>query len=99
MRIRTGLCLLACCAALAACTADPHKGPNTSVTTPHVGRPAPPASAQAALSGEPFTPYAALGLSNNDGLAPNESSFNLGGACMTAAGYPNVSGRATPCAC
>ena len=96
MRIRTGLCLLACCAALAACTADPHKGPNTSVTTPHVGRPAPPASAQTALSSEPFTPYAALGLSNNDGLAPNESSFTLGGACMSAAGYPNVNDADVP---
>ena len=96
MRIRTGLCLLACCAALAACTAEPHQGPNASVTTPRVGRPAPPASAQTALSGEPFTPYAALGLSNNDGLAPNESSFALGGACMSAAGYPNVSDADVP---
>jgi hypothetical protein len=96
MRIRTGLCLLACCAALAACTADPHQGPTTSVTTPRVGRPAPPASAQAALSGEPFTPYAALGLSNNDGLAPGESSFGLGGACMSAAGYPSVSDGDVP---
>jgi hypothetical protein len=96
MRIRTGLCLLACCAALAACTADPHKGPNTSVTTPHIGRPAPPASVQAALSSEPFTPYAALGLSSNDGLAPGESSFALGGACMTAAGYPNVNDADIP---
>jgi hypothetical protein len=96
MRIRTGLCLLACCAALAACTADPHKGPNTSVTTPRVGRPAPPTSAQAALSSDPFTPYAALGLSNNDGLAPGESSFALGGACMSAAGYPNVNDADIP---
>jgi hypothetical protein len=96
MRIRTSLCLLACCAALAACTADPHKGPNTSVTTPHVGRPAPPASAQAALSRDPFTPYAALGLSNDDGLAPGESSFSLGAACMSAAGYPNVNDADVP---
>lgn len=96
MRTRTGLCLLACCAALAACTADPHKGPNANVTTPHVGKPAPPASVQAALSSEPFTPYASLGLANNDGLAPNESSFTLGGACMTAAGYPNVSDTDVP---
>ncbi len=96
MRIRAGLCLLACCAALAACTADPHKGPNTSAATPRVGRPAPPASAQAALSSDPFTPYAALSLSNNDGLAPGESSFALGGACMSAAGYPNVSDGDVP---
>jgi hypothetical protein len=97
MRIRTGLCLLACCAAaLAACTTGPHKGPNTAVTTPHVGRPAPPVSVQAALSSEPFTPYAALGLSNNDGLAPNQSSFALGAACMSAAGYPNASDTDVP---
>jgi hypothetical protein len=91
MRIRTGLCLLACCcAALAACTADPAKGPNTTVTTPAVGRPPPPASAQAALSSEPFTPYAALGQSSNDGLAPGESQYSLIGPCMNAAGYPGV---------
>jgi hypothetical protein len=97
MRIRTGLCLLVCCyAGLTACTAGPPTGPNTAVTTPHVGRPAPPVSVQAALSSEPFTPYAALGLSNNDGLAPNQSSFTLGGACMSAAGYPNVSDTDVP---
>jgi hypothetical protein len=91
MRIRTGLCLVACCcAALAACTAGPHQGPNTTVSTPSVGRPAPPASAQAALSGEAFTPYAALGMSSNDGLAPGESQYSLVGPCMSAAGYPGV---------
>jgi hypothetical protein len=43
MRIRTGLCLLVCCyAGLTACTAGPHKGPDTTVTTPHVGRPQAP---------------------------------------------------------
>ena len=91
MRIRAGLCLLACCcAALAACTPGPPKGPDTTVSTPSVGRPPPPASAQAALSGEAFTPYAALGLSANDGLAPDESGFTLAGACMSATGYPGA---------
>ncbi|HEY2576824.1 MAG TPA: hypothetical protein VGI74_11000 [Streptosporangiaceae bacterium] len=97
MRVRTGLCLLACCCVgLTACTADPHKGPNTTVVTPHVGRPVPPSSAQAALSREAFTPYAALGESSNDGLAPNESDFALTAACMSAAGYPNVSPNDIP---
>ena len=94
MRIRTGLCLLiCCCAGLTACTASAPKGPNTTVTTPSVGRPQPPSSVQAALSRDAFTPYAALGQSNNDGLAPNESNFTLAEACMTAAGYPNVRRR------
>ena len=90
MRTRTGLCLLiCCCAGLAACTAGDPNGPNTTVTTPRVGWPQPPASAQAALSREAFTPYAALGESNNDGLAPGESQFALADACMTDAGYAN----------
>jgi hypothetical protein len=88
MRIRAGLGLLACCcAALAACTAAPPKGPDTTVSTPAVGRPPAPASAQAAVSTEAFTPYAALGTSSNDGLAPGESSDALATACMSAAGY------------
>jgi hypothetical protein len=90
MRTRTGLCLLACCAALTACTAAPPKGPDATVTTPAVGRPPAPASAQAALSGDAFTPYAALGQSLNDGLAPGESQYALIGPCMNAAGYPGV---------
>jgi hypothetical protein len=91
MRIRTGFCLLAgCCAALTACTAGPPKGPDATVTTPAVGRPPAPASAQAALSSEAFTPYAALGLSSNDGLAPGESQYTLVGPCMNAAGYPGL---------
>jgi hypothetical protein len=90
MRTRTGLCLLiCCCAGLAACTAGDPNGPNTTVTMPRVGRPQPPSSAQAALSREAFTPYAALGESNNDGLAPSESQFALADACMTDAGYAN----------
>jgi hypothetical protein len=97
MRIRAGLCLLACCCAiLAACTAAAPKGPKTTVRTPSVGRPQPPASAQAALSQEAFTSYAALGLSDNDGLAPGESGFTLGAACMTAAGYPTSGGSSVP---
>jgi hypothetical protein len=91
MRIRIGLCLVCCCcAALAACTAAAPKGPNTTVHTPSVGKPPPPASAQEALSSEAFTPYAALGMSSNDGLAPGESQYTLVGACMDAAGYPGV---------
>jgi hypothetical protein len=90
MRIRTGCSLLiCCCAALAGCTASAPKGPDTAVSTPRVGRPQPPSSVQAALSRDAFTPYAALGQSNNDGLAPNESSNALATACMTAAGYSN----------
>jgi hypothetical protein len=60
------------------------------VRTPSVGRPQPPTSVQAALSRDPFTPYAALGQSDNDGLAPGESDFAFTQACMTAAGYPNA---------
>ena len=91
MRIPVGLCLLACCCAgLAACTAAAPKGPDATVTTPAVGRPPAPVSAQAALSGEAFTPYAALGISSNDGLAPGESQYTLAGPCMSAAGYPGV---------
>jgi hypothetical protein len=90
MRTRTALCVLACCAALAACTAAAPKGPDTTVSTPSVGRPPPPASVQAALSSEAFTPYAALGTSNDDGLALGESNYALAAACMSAAGYPGA---------
>jgi hypothetical protein len=90
MRTRTALCLLACCAALASCAATAPNGPNTTVRTPSVGRPPAPASAQAALSSEAFTPYAALGISNDDGLAPGESQYAFVGGCMSAAGYPGV---------
>jgi hypothetical protein len=91
MRIRTGLGVLACCgAALTACTAAAPTGPSNIVTAPSVGKPPPPASGQAALSSEAFTPYAALGLSSNDGLAPGESQYTLAGPCMSAAGYPGV---------
>jgi hypothetical protein len=91
MRTRTGLGLLACCCvAVAACTAGPPTGPTATVTTPAIGRPPAPASAQAALSSEAFTPYAALGLSSDDGLAPGQSSYALIGPCMSAAGYPGV---------
>jgi hypothetical protein len=89
MRIRPGLILLICCASLTACTADTSSGPDVTVSTPSVGRPQPPSSVQAALSSEAFTPYSALGQSNNDGLAPNESGYALSTACMAAAGYPN----------
>jgi hypothetical protein len=90
MPTRTALCVLACgCAALAACTAPPPKGPDTTVTTPAVGRPPVPASVQAAFSSEAFTPYAGLGSGNN-GLAPGEGGLALAAACMTAAGYPSA---------
>jgi hypothetical protein len=81
--------ILICCAGLAACTATATKGPDTSVTTPSVGTPPPPDSVEAALAKEAFTPYAELGESVDDGLAPNESDSALGAACMAAAGYPN----------
>jgi hypothetical protein len=90
-RIRIGLCyLIGCCAAMTACTAAPPKGPDAAVSTPSVGRPPAPPSVQVALSSEPFTPYAALGISSNDGLAPGESQYALAGPCMSAASYPGV---------
>lgn len=88
MRIQIGLSLLVLCAGLAACTASAPKGPDVTVSTPSVGRPPPPSSVQAALSRMAFTPYAALGQSGNDGLAPGASDFALTAACMAAAGYP-----------
>ena len=93
MRIRSGIGVLltgVCCAGLAACTAAGSSGPDVTVTDPSVGRPAPPDSVQAALSRVAFTPYAALGLSSNDGLAPNESANAITEACMSAAGYPGA---------
>ncbi|MGH3174770.1 MAG: hypothetical protein ACRDPF_13015 [Streptosporangiaceae bacterium] len=89
MRLRTGL-LICCCIGLAACTAGAPKGPDVTVSTPNVGRPQPPSSVQAALYRMAFTPYAALGQSDNDGLAPGESSYALAQACLTAAGYPGA---------
>jgi hypothetical protein len=90
--IRTGVSVLLsclCCAGLAACTAAASSGPDVTVTDPSVGKPAPPVSVQAALSHMAFTPYAALGQSNDDGLAPDESVNALGTACMSDAGYPS----------
>ena len=94
MRIRTGWCLLACCAALTACAASAPKGPAATVTTPAVGRPPAPVSAQAALSSEAFTPYAALGASDNDGLAPGDTYDALHAACMNDAGYGQYAAQA-----
>jgi hypothetical protein len=97
MYIRTGLAVaICCCAGLTACTASAPSGPQTTVAAPSVGRPQPPSSVQAALSREPFTPYAALGQSDNDGLAPNESNFTLAQACLSAAGYPDAGGGNVP---
>jgi hypothetical protein len=45
-----------------------HGGDDTGL-----GRPPAPASAQAALSAEAFTPYAGLGASTDDGLAPGDT--------------------------
>jgi hypothetical protein len=88
MRIRTSLCLLAgCCAALAACTANPSNGPNATVTTPAVGRPPAPPSATGALDSEALTPYFGLGASPGDGLAPGDTWAALDTACMNDAGY------------
>ena len=94
MRLRTGLliccCALLACTGLAACTASASKGPDVTVSAPSVGRPQPPSSVQAALSRMAFTPYAALGQSDNDGLAPGESSYALSRACLATAGYPDA---------
>jgi hypothetical protein len=88
MRIRGGLVvLICCCAGLAACTAAAPKGPDTTVTTPSVGRPPAPVSAQAALSSEALTSYFALGAAIDDGLAPGETYDALHAACMNDAGY------------
>ena len=100
MRIRTGWPLLICCAALTAgtaltaCTATAPKGPAATVTTPAVGRPPAPVSAQAALSSEAFTPYAALGAADNDGLAPGDTYDALHTACMNDAGYGQYASQA-----
>jgi len=97
MRFRPGLALLiGCCASLTACAASAPKGPNVTVHAPAVGRPQPPASVEAALSRDAFSPYAALGLSDNDGLAPNESQFALAQTCMSDAGYANVNAGTVP---
>jgi hypothetical protein len=90
MRIRAAIGILACCAGLAACTAVGPQGPDTTVTTPSVGKPAPPISVDAVLAHSPFSPYALLGTSNDDGLAPEESGYTLAGECMTAAGFLNA---------
>jgi hypothetical protein len=87
--------LIRCCAGLAACATAAPNGPATAVTTPAWAgrrRPRPP---QAALSAEAFTPYAGLGASTDDGLAPGDTYAALHAACMTAAGYGQYAG-ATP---
>jgi hypothetical protein len=94
MRIRTGLGLLICCVGLAACTAAGPKGPAATVTTPAVGRPPAPAPVAAAMSSEVFTPYAALGAADNDGLAPGDTYDALHTACMNDAGYGQYAAEA-----
>jgi len=91
MRLRI-LFFGAAVAGLAACTAATHSGPVNTVTAPAVGRPAPPGSVEAALARMPFYPYTVLGQSDNDALAPGESSTALGMACVAAAGYPGTAG-------
>jgi hypothetical protein len=88
MRVGAGsLLFICCCAGLAACAAAAPKGPDTTVTTPSVGRPPAPVSAQAALSSEALTPYFGLGAATDDGLAPGETYAALHAACMNDAGY------------
>jgi len=100
MRTRTGWRLLICCTALTAgtvltaCTASAPKRPDATVTTPVVGRPPAPVSAQAALSSEAFTPYAVLGAADNDGLAPGDTYDALHTACMNDAGYGQYAAQA-----
>jgi hypothetical protein len=94
MRIRTGWSLLICAAALTACTANGPKGPAATVTTPAVGRPPAPASVAAAMASEAFTPYAALGAADNDGLAPGDTYDALHTACMEDAGYGQYASEA-----
>ena len=64
------------------------------MTPPAVGRPPAPASAQAALSSEAFTPYAGLGAVDNDGLAPGDTYDALHTACMNDAGYGQYASQA-----
>lgn len=85
-------CCLGLFLGLAACTVTPKFKPDTSVTAPAVGHPLPPASVEAATSSEAFTPYAELGQSSDDGLAPSQSWSDLSKACLTDAGYPNATG-------
>ena len=84
--------LICCCLVLAACTTVPAFKPDTSVTTPAVGHPSPPSSVPAATGSEAFTPYADLGKTGNDSLAPGESFSALSKACLTDAGYPDAEG-------
>jgi hypothetical protein len=65
------------------------------VTTPAVGRPPAPASVQAALSSEAFTPYAGLGAADNDGLASGDTYDALHTACMNDAGYGQYAAQAS----
>jgi hypothetical protein len=85
-------CCLGLFLGLSACTVTPKFKPDTSVTTPAVGHPPPPSSVEAAVSSEAFTPYAELGSSSGDGLAPSQSMSDLSKACLTDAGYPNATG-------
>jgi hypothetical protein len=94
MRIRAGWSLPICCVVLTACTAAAPKGPAATVTTPAVGRPPAPVSAQAALSSEAFTPYAGLGAVGNGGLAPGDTYDALHTACMNDAGYGQYAAQA-----
>lgn len=93
MRIRGRVRLLlagACCAGLAACTAASSSGPINTVSTPAVGKPAPPDSVDAALARMALYPYTLLGQSDNDSLAPGESDTSLGTKCLATAGYPGA---------
>ena len=90
--MRTAVIVICCCLGLAACTVAPTFKPDTSVTRPAVGRPAPPSSVQAASASDPFTPYQNLGQSADDGLAPGESFSAISKACLTDEGFPDAVG-------
>lgn len=90
--MRTAVIVICCCLGLAACTVAPTFKPDTSVTRPAVGRPAPPSSVQAASASDPFTPYQNLGQSADDGLAPGETFSAISKACLTDEGFPDAVG-------
>src|ERR1700733_11005895 len=80
MRARYPLLLLTCCCAgLSACTAAASTGPVTAVSTPAVGRPAPPSSARAALSS------ACMGVAGYPNSANVPGAINIGPANLAFA--------------
>ncbi len=90
MYLRTGL-MVAAVLALSACGGK--AAPKPTPTVADVGRPPMAASIDAALAQQAFTPYAHIGQVDSDGLAPHETTAQLGIACMSAAGYPAYGGN------